>query len=151
MAALSFNVEQPSRKKRRECSTSDDDMRSSFASNDSWTMSSAGALNRASSTDAFDDGFDDDEIVYRSCGSAMDSCLEAAQRQACGEQMEILSQITTELEADVWSDAVAAAAALARLLELSARLSAAREAYEAAVSEEAAASDGFPGAELEVL
>ena len=109
----------------------------------------------------------------------MDDCsaAESAQRQACLDQMDILSQITAELQADersrltsrvgnaargparsarpetrampclthlsvpaslqVWADASAASAALARLLELSARLSAAREMYKSAEGEAA--------------
>ena len=117
MAALSFKAEQPGigRRKRRDFSTSDDDMRASPAAHDPWSMSSADALDRASSVDDFDEGNEDEEIVYRSCGGEMDSYPgeedaqwqyeeaqrqnEEAQRQNCDEQVEILSQIEAELAA----------------------------------------------------
>ena len=78
-------------------------------------MSSADSLDRASSVDDFDEGNEDEEIVYRSCGGEMDSYPgeedaqwqyeeaqrqnEEAQRQNCEEQVEILSQIEAELAA----------------------------------------------------
>ena len=117
MAALSFKAEQPGigRRKRRDFSTSDDDMHTSSAAHDPWSMSSADALDRASSVDDFDEGNEDEEIVYRSCGGEMDSYPgeedaqwqyeeaqrqnEEAQRQNCDEQVEILSQIEAELAA----------------------------------------------------
>ena len=117
MAALSFKAEQPGigRRKRRDFSTSDDDMHTSSAAHDPWSMSSADALDRASSVDDFDEGNEDEEIVYRSCGGEMDSYPgeedaqwqyeeaqrqnEEAQRQNCEEQVEILSQIEAELAA----------------------------------------------------
>ena len=156
MAALSFKAEHPGtgRKKRRDFSTSDDDMRTSSATHDSWAMSSADAVNGgASSTDDFDEGLEDDEIVYRSCGAEMDSPSAAedaqrqyeeaqrqnehAQRQNCAEQVEILSQIAAEMAAGIsGTDHSAASASLARLLELSARLSAARKVSEALMGEE---------------
>ena len=163
MAALSFKADNPGtgRKKRRDFSTSDDDMRTSSATHDSWAMSSADAVNGgASSTDDFDEGLEDDEIVYRSCGAEMDSPSAAedaqrqyeeaqrqnehaqrqnehAQRQNCAEQVEILSQIAAEMAAGIsGTDHSAASASLARLLELSARLSAARKVSEALMGEE---------------
>ena len=121
MAALSFKAEQPGtgRRKRRDFSTSDDDMRTSPAAHDPWSMSSADALDRASSVDDFDEGNEDEEMVYRSCGGEMDSYPgeedaqwqyeeaqrqnEEAQRQNCDEQVEILSQIEAELAAGTQS------------------------------------------------
>lgn len=115
MAALSFKAEQSGtgRRKRRDFSTPDDDMRTSSAAHDPWSISSADALDRASSVDDFDEGNEDDEIIYRSCGAEMDSYPaeenaqwqydeaqrqnEEAQRQNCDEQVEILSQIEAEL------------------------------------------------------
>mmetsp|Transcript_22164 Transcript_22164/g.45260 ORF Transcript_22164/g.45260 Transcript_22164/m.45260 type:complete len:202 (+) Transcript_22164:90-695(+) len=143
MASLSFDAEQhdAGRKKRRDCTPNDDMHKHIPTAYDSWGSLSTDVPNTtrySSCSDALDEGLDDDEIVYRSCsGGDIDDCsaAESAQRRSCLEQMEILSQITAELQADVWSDASAASAALARLLELSARLSAAREAYEAAESE----------------
>ena len=100
MAALSFNAERHStgRKKRPSDDTFDDDTRMSTASADSLDGAS---MYRSSY--GFSEGIEDDDIVYRSCGGAVDGCsaTEAAQRQACLEQLEILSQITAELEADV--------------------------------------------------
>jgi hypothetical protein len=158
MATLSFKAEQPGtgRKKRREFSTSDDDMRTSSATHDSWATSSAGAVDRASSAEDFE-GLEEDEIVYRSCGAEMNSFSaagdaqwqyeeaqrqnEEAQRQNCDEQVEILSQIGAELAAGtsytgLTTDHSAVSATMARLLELSARLSAAREVSKALMGEE---------------
>ena len=151
MATLSFKAEQPGtgRKKRREFSTSDDDMRTSSATHDSWATSSAGAVDRASSAEDFE-GLEEDEIVYRSCGAEMNSFsaagdaqwqYEEAQRQNCDEQVEILSQIGAELAAGtsytgLTTDHSAVSATMARLLELSARLSAAREVSKALTGEE---------------
>ena len=171
MAALSCKAEQPGtgRKKRRDFSTSDDDMRTSYATHDSWAMSSAGAVDRASSTDDFDEGNEDDEIVYRSCGAEMNSFTaaeeaqwqyeeaqrqnEEAQRQNCDEQVEILSQISRELAASYTKETVdhtTISATMTRLLELSKRLSAAREVSKALTGEESGEEaagdhrDGFP-------
>ena len=170
MAALQM-AEQPGtgRKKRRDFSTSDDDMRTSSATHDSRAMSSSGAVDRASSTDDFDEGNEDDEIVYRSCGPEMNSFSaaeeaqwqyeeaqrqnEEAQRQNCDEQVEILSQISRELAASYTKETVdhtTISATMTRLLELSKRLSAAREVSKALTGEESGEEaagdhrDGFP-------
>ena len=155
MAALQM-AEQPGtgRKKRRDFSTSDDDMRTSSATHDSRAMSSSGAVDRASSTDDFDEGNEDDEIVYRSCGPEMNSFSaaeeaqwqyeeaqrqnEEAQRQNCDEQAEILSQISRELATsrdEQTTDYTRMSATMTRLLELSKRLSAAREVSKALMGE----------------
>ena len=103
---------------------------------------------------------DDEEVVYRSCSGMMDAEpgvteAEAQQRHACLEQLGILAEITTELEADTWSDAAAATAALSRLVALSTRLAAAREAYASAEAqvevEGPALTAPALGAEVEAL
>ena len=80
---------------------------------------------------------------------------EAQQRRACLEQLGILAEITTELESDTWSDAAAATAALSRLVALSTRLAAAREAYASAEAqvevEGPALTAPALGAEVEAL
>ena len=61
------------------------------------------------------------------------------------------TQLTVLVCLQVWADASAASAALARLLELSARLSAAREASEAAEGEAAAGASPMGARELELV